>query len=197
MVTVDGNWVVLGMTRTNTVETETLSSVDDPAIKFEENGVIEFGDDKVATVSYTLDLSSLSDDGYTAWSLNYGNTAGEWKADTYLFIQKRAAHEYTVAIGYDGVAHTVINSIKNEDDMHTENLRLISVVPEEREITLTENDDIVDITLKATKSDDVVTLSTTVEDQQLLCPHSTLSRLLLQTLLESEHFGMSLATLIK
>ena len=109
----------------------------------------------------------MSDDGYTAWSLNYGNTAGEWKADTCLFIQKRVAHEYTVAIGYDGVAHTIINSIKNEDDMHTENLRLISVVPEERNITLTENDDIVDITLEATKSDDAVTLSATVEDQTI------------------------------
>ena len=163
MVTVDGNWVVLGMTRTNTVETETLSSVDDPAIKFEENGVIEFGDDKVATVSYTLDLSSLSDDGYTAWSLNYGNTAGEWKADTCLFIQKRVAHEYTVAIGYDEVAHTIINSIKNEDDMHTENLRLISEL----------------------------------KIRQLPCLPSTLSRQLLQTLLESEYFGMSLATLMK
>ena len=166
-VTVDGDWVILGMTKTNAGEPEALSSVDGPAIKFNESGVVEFGNNNAATVSYTLNLSSLKDNEYTAWSLNYGDAEGNWKADTYLFIQKTAAHEYTVALGDEGAAHTVINFIEDEEDMHAENLRLISQVPAERKTTLTEEDDIVDITLTATKSDDAVELSATVEGKTI------------------------------
>ena len=164
-ITVDGDWVVLGMTETTSGEA--LQSVDGPALRFKENGVVEFGDDNVATTSFTLDLSALEENGYTAWSLNYGNSSGEWKADTYLFIQKTTGHDYTVALGDEGACHTVINAISDEDDMHSENIRLISVVPAERKVTVTENDDIVDISLKVTKSTDNVTLSATVEGETI------------------------------
>ena len=157
-VTVDGDWVVLGMTETK--DGEELKSIEGPAIKFKENGVTEFGDDGSAEVSFTLDLSGLDSNEYTAWSLNYGDAAGDWVAETYLFIQKTNAHSYTIAWAEDGITHTVINYIADADDMHEENIRILNAA--EEKITITDDDDIITISLEASKSDKGVSVKATI-----------------------------------
>lgn len=171
-VSEDGSGILLGME--DLLEEGKLASVNGPSAYLDESKLYAFDEGQSATVEFTLDLSSLIANNYTSYSLGFSNSAAEWIGEFFMLIKKdNSAGNYTVAT-YPGICHEVINYIADEADMHEENLKYIND-SNTKKITVNAEDDVLDIVLTASYTDDKPTVTATVNGEKLDLTYSVQS----------------------
>lgn len=117
-VTDDGRGIILGQIRTE-------NSVSGATAYLGENKLYPLTAEESATVSFSLDLSSLEKDDYTFFSLGYANENGEYNGESYLAIMKGDGNKYILATTPD-IAHEYINYIQSMEQIEEYNVSAIN-----------------------------------------------------------------------